>query len=221
MYRVFDCSGDAATDIIISALLRAAADGADVISMSLGVDLPSELSDPFKNITDGLFSQGIAVIAAAGNDGQYGVYNPSAPGTGAGVFSVGSTDNSKFPTTYKMKDSNGRSLRYSSVLPLDSPPEGLTVQVMNPGSSSILTQGCYTEHYTYALANLTAKGIDPATVILTARNGGCNNVLKGRQAKLNGYNYFMVYTSEDLDPTLQVYGDVYPGLNYNITPGKF
>jgi hypothetical protein len=36
MYRVFGCSGGAGTDVILAGMLQAAADGMDLISMSLG-----------------------------------------------------------------------------------------------------------------------------------------------------------------------------------------
>ena len=73
MYRVFGCNGNAETDVIISAMMMAAAEGVDVISMSLGFDVASEKDDPFEAITEALSTQGIAVIVAAGNDGNLGI----------------------------------------------------------------------------------------------------------------------------------------------------
>lgn len=138
----------------------AAADGADVVNLSLGVVDPVEEFDPFKTVTDGLVEQGIAVFASAGNDGFFGLYEPSSPGIGSSVFSVGSTDNSKFPTTYTLKDSNGRSLWYSAILPLDSPQDGLTVQVMGFGSELYDDmEGCWLDNYEAAVADMEAEGI--------------------------------------------------------------
>ena len=42
MYRVFGCNGSADTDVTISAMMMAAAEGADIISMSLGFSVASE-----------------------------------------------------------------------------------------------------------------------------------------------------------------------------------
>lgn len=72
MYRVFGCEGGAEDDVIISAMMMAAADGADVISMSLGALTPSEADDPYVTTTEALRAKGIAVIVAAGNDGDLG-----------------------------------------------------------------------------------------------------------------------------------------------------
>jgi len=69
MYRVFSCPGVSTTEIIIRAMELAATDGANVVSMSLGQTEPFQESDPYSITTDKLASLGIAVIAAAGNDG--------------------------------------------------------------------------------------------------------------------------------------------------------
>jgi hypothetical protein len=47
MYRVFGCSDEADSDIIISAMLQAQTDGVDIITMSLGSATPDEATDPF------------------------------------------------------------------------------------------------------------------------------------------------------------------------------
>jgi subtilisin family serine protease len=67
MYRVFGCDGGAGTDVILAAMLMAAANGADVISMSLGYMDADENDDPFSDVTSALNEQGVAVIVAAGN----------------------------------------------------------------------------------------------------------------------------------------------------------
>lgn len=65
-------SGPADPDATIASMLKATSDGADVVSMSLGSLNPDEADDPFKDITASLNSQGIAVIVAAGNEGDLG-----------------------------------------------------------------------------------------------------------------------------------------------------
>lgn len=215
MYRVFGCEGGAETDIIISAMLKAADDGVDLITMSLGSRIRTESDDPFQAVTTALVEQGVAVFAAAGNDADLGNISPSSPGSGPDVFSVGSTENTKFPTTYQLTDSNGRALRYSAVLPLDGPPEGLTVQVMYYGGDSQHTTGCYEAYYAAAAANLT---VDPSTVILAVKNGGCGSYSKAQVAGLYGYKYLLSYETPDLSPSLQAYADVDPEVDYGIPP---
>ena len=70
MYRVFSCPGVSTTEIIIRAMELAATDGADVVSMSLGQTEPFQEGDPYSITSSKLASLGIAVVAAAGNDGN-------------------------------------------------------------------------------------------------------------------------------------------------------
>ena len=205
MYRVFDCVGSADSDILISAMLKAVADGANIVSMSLGAVVNNEEDDPWGQVTSALVEQGVAVFASAGNNGASGVYLTSAPGIGKDVFAVGSVENTKFPVTYELKDNNGRTLRYSTVLPLDSPAEGLTVQVLNFGAASTVLQGCSTTYYSQAAANLTSQGLDPAKHILAVKNGGCTAISKANTAYQYGYRYFASYTTADLTPSLRNY----------------
>jgi len=100
MYRVFGCFGGAASDTILAAMMKAASDGANVISMSFG-----ELSgdNPFQQVVESLGQKGIAIFAANGNDGNLGTFNPSSPGKEPSVFAVGSIMNEKFPLTYEVR----------------------------------------------------------------------------------------------------------------------
>lgn len=222
MYRVFGCSDDTESDIIIQAMLKAQTDGADIITMSIGSASPYESSDPFETVTTALVEAGIAVFAATGNDaGLYGsgegIYWPSAPGTGPDVFAVGSVDNTVYPLTYEFADSNGRRLRYSSVLPIDGPRDGLTVLVVNEGSETKLDlMGCYEEDYINAAANVT----DPSKVILAVLNGGCLSAAKGEVAAEYGFKYLVSYYTDgwDLAYIWDEYDVVDPDYNFNITP---
>ena len=108
MYKVFSCvSESTSTDIILAAMIQAASDGVDVISMSLGAMNPFQADSPYTALVDAITSQGIAVIAANGNDGALGTYAQSTPGGVESAVGVGSVTNLKFPTVYNMKDSTG------------------------------------------------------------------------------------------------------------------
>lgn len=200
MYRIFGCSGGADDDVIMKALLRAATDGANVISMSFGQLWADEETNPYQAISTSLVEQGIALFAATGNAGSYGVFGPSSPGLSSDVFAVGSVDNEKYPLTYQLKDSDGRSLRYSAHLPQDSPPEGLIVQVMNYGKDDFYTTGAFIDFYEEAAQNLTAAGLDPANVILATKYGDFAPETKAQVAAEYGYKYFLSYATEDVDP---------------------
>jgi subtilisin family serine protease len=111
MYRIFSYTGGAYDDILVKSLLQAAADGPNVISMSFGELWADEASNPYNALATNLVDKGIAVFAANGNDGSYGIFGTSAPALSTNIFAVGSVDNEKYPVTYKLVDPNGRSLR--------------------------------------------------------------------------------------------------------------
>ncbi|KAF9413463.1 hypothetical protein BGZ76_005031, partial [Entomortierella beljakovae] len=67
-YRVFGCDGSAGDDVILAAMELAFNDGMDVINMSLGGG-SSYKSNPIALLGDKLAARGMALAAAAGNDG--------------------------------------------------------------------------------------------------------------------------------------------------------
>ena len=119
MYRIFGCVGGATDDIMMQGLEMAAEGGADVISMSVGYATIWETASPYKSLLDGIRDQGIGLVIAAGNDGEGGPYWGSEPAVEPAVIAVGSIDNTKFVTAYRATDSDGESIEYAKVLPLD------------------------------------------------------------------------------------------------------
>ncbi|KAJ3241853.1 hypothetical protein HDU81_009715 [Chytriomyces hyalinus] len=91
-YRVFGCTGSVGNDIITAALYRAAADGANVINLSLGGG-PSYNDDPQDIAAEVIAKKGVMVIASAGNSGTAGIQTTGNPGNSKGAISVASFDN--------------------------------------------------------------------------------------------------------------------------------
>ncbi|KAJ3249583.1 hypothetical protein HDU78_000110 [Chytriomyces hyalinus] len=91
-YRVFGCTGSVGNDIITAALYRAAADGANVINLSLGGG-PSYNDDPQDIAAEVIAKKGVMVIASAGNSGAAGIQTTGNPGNSKGAISVASFDN--------------------------------------------------------------------------------------------------------------------------------
>ncbi len=90
--------------------------GVDVINLSLGGIQTVDSSWP---ILETLKSRGIAVIVAAGNDGtDYGPFFPSSPATDPSVLAVGSVSSISYPTVYNAVDTDGKTVQYSQVTPL-------------------------------------------------------------------------------------------------------
>ncbi|KAI9270540.1 peptidase S8/S53 domain-containing protein [Phascolomyces articulosus] len=92
-YRVFGCDGSSADDVIMKAMEQAYEDGMDVINLSLGdIGWPDS---PSSVLADILTTKGMIVVAAAGNEGNKGIFEVGAPSLGKNVISVASTDNMK------------------------------------------------------------------------------------------------------------------------------
>ncbi|SEE17276.1 S8 family serine peptidase [Ruania alba] len=98
-YRVFGCDGSTTSDIMISALERALADGMDVVNMSIGAAFATWPEYPTSVASSALVDAGVVVVASAGNSGDLGLWATGAPGTGSDVIGVASYDNVEFTTT--------------------------------------------------------------------------------------------------------------------------
>ncbi|KAJ3213181.1 hypothetical protein HDU67_003196 [Dinochytrium kinnereticum] len=117
-YRVFNClGGGTGSDIITEAIYRAAADGADIINLSLGGG--PVYNDYSTAVAASRVSQaGHLVIAANGNSGSMGMYVGGAPAVASEALAVASFDNVKVPKPfvehagakfeYNVGGSNGR-----------------------------------------------------------------------------------------------------------------
>lgn len=88
VYRVFGCTGS--SNVVGLAINQAAKDGVDVISMSLGAPFGTQ-NDADAIASQNAVNDGIAVVAAAGNNGP-GAYVVSSPGAANGALSVAALD---------------------------------------------------------------------------------------------------------------------------------
>ncbi|KAI8346439.1 peptidase S8/S53 domain-containing protein [Mortierella sp. GBAus27b] len=91
-YRVFGCDGSASDDVILAAMELAFNDGMDLVNMSLGGGSAYKYN-PTAVLSEKLISHGMAVVAAAGNDGSQGAWMVSDTGLGDLATSVASFDN--------------------------------------------------------------------------------------------------------------------------------
>ncbi|MFD4370613.1 S8 family serine peptidase [Streptomyces sp. NPDC058486] len=94
-YRVFGQKNQATDEIVIAALDRAAADGVDVVNMSLGAT-GERSSGVLSEAVDRLVATGTPTVVAIGN-GAAGPFNAGAPAIAEGAIAVGSTYNSRYP----------------------------------------------------------------------------------------------------------------------------
>jgi len=89
-YRVFGCEGSTSEEVLVAALDRAAADGVDVVNMSLGSPF-GRTDEPSSVASDVLAENGVVVVASAGNNGP-GAYIDGAPAAATRALSVAALD---------------------------------------------------------------------------------------------------------------------------------
>ncbi|MFD0079000.1 S8 family serine peptidase, partial [Streptomyces sp. NPDC127166] len=90
--KVLNDSGSGATSWIIAGMEWAVAQGADVVSMSLGNPAPTDCTDPMSAATEQLArSTDTLFVIAAGNSGP-GLNTVSSPGCAPSVLTVGAVD---------------------------------------------------------------------------------------------------------------------------------
>ncbi|OMH83083.1 Minor extracellular protease vpr [Zancudomyces culisetae] len=97
VYRIFGCGKKSQVDydVVITALLQAFRDKSDVINMSFGgTSNWSQYLD--SKISSAISQYGVIVVAAFGNEGEFGLWTGGSPSMGDDVIAVGSTDSSQF-----------------------------------------------------------------------------------------------------------------------------
>ncbi|SCZ88355.1 BZ3500_MvSof-1268-A1-R1_Chr2-1g04356 [Microbotryum saponariae] len=121
MYRVFSCSAETTDDILIDALLRAAKDKADVISMSIA-NLASWLdATHIQAVVESLNKQGIYTVFSIGAHQAEGMFFASAPAATRSGVAVASVQSIALPGYDMIFKSGGYPpLPYLSATPLDT-----------------------------------------------------------------------------------------------------
>lgn len=193
VYKVFDCSlNGETTDRVIAAMLRAAADGVDVISMSLSIpDSWQNGADPVTTVAARLVEEGIAVIVAQGNSGSDSKYDPqlyrtSTPAELTTIISVGSVVNRDFPLVYTATDSEGATIPYASLWPIEF-PDGLEVYLID--------SGCLGSSWSDAISVLGDQGKLNTTIVGFPVTDSCRYTSVRSCCSTNQLRYIMgVYT---------------------------
>jgi len=181
MYRVFGCSGSTSDDIMLSAMEMILADGADVLSMSIGSDYDDWSESPTAAGSDRLARKGIVVVAAAGNAGSAaGTYVTGSPSTGTRVISVASFENLsvKLPSIVV----NGTSFGYSAAVGAPPPPTSGSAPLKAAPAGDII--GC----------NPVAANFYSGTVALIKR-GTCSFYQKAAIAQAGGATAVVLYNN--------------------------
>ncbi|KAF3940882.1 Cucumisin [Dactylella cylindrospora] len=96
-YKVFGCPAQSASnDVLISAFLKAQADGVDLITASIG-GASGWTEDPWALVVQRIVEAGTPCTIAAGNDGAEGLFYASGAADAIGAIAVGSVNNLNSP----------------------------------------------------------------------------------------------------------------------------
>lgn len=161
-YRIFGCEGSVDDTVIIAAIDRAVADGAQVINMSLGSPYGRAAEASSKAIANAV-KAGTTVVASAGNDGD-SPYMVGGPSTSPAALSVAAADViADFPGATLSHDTDSLQLQVSNgVSPL---PATGTLLVLSDGSGGI-GDGCLESDYAGAAGK----------IVVAKRGGDCARV---------------------------------------------
>ncbi|MGW6420679.1 S8 family peptidase [Streptomyces sp. NPDC055055] len=134
--KVLDDDGFGDDSAVIAGMEWAAAEGADVVNLSLGSpDSPGV--DPVEATVDRLSAEkGVLFAVAAGNDGESGASTLGSPGTADAALTVGAVDKDDRPASFS---STGPRLGDGAVKP-DLTAPGVAITAAAAGGSAIDTR---------------------------------------------------------------------------------
>ena len=161
-YRIFGCEGTVDDTVIIAAIDRAVADGAQVINMSIGSPYGRAAEASSKAIANAV-KAGTTVVASAGNEGG-SPYMVGGPSTTPAALSVAAADViADFPGATLTHDTTSLQLQVSNgVSPL---PATGTLLVLSDGSGGI-GDGCLESDYAGAAGK----------IVVAKRGGDCARI---------------------------------------------
>lgn len=189
MYRVFGCKGGAGTDVLIDAYLRAHAEGANIITASLG-GTSGWNEEAGSVVLSRLVAQGVIVTVSAGNSGDSGLFYASGPAGGKNVAAIASFDNTVTPWLQahsKYAIDNGTEQDFPYAIGSPSKWGGVKLPLWTPSfNTTEVAMGC--EPYPEDTPDLSGK-------IVLIRRGTCPFATKTDNAALYGARYFLFYNN--------------------------
>ncbi|KAG8929169.1 hypothetical protein FRC01_004741 [Tulasnella sp. 417] len=182
-YRVFGCEGSSGDDVIIAALTQAYKDGADILSLSLG-GAQGWSEAPSSVVASNIAAKGRIVTIAAGNDGTYGSFYASSPGTGKEVISVASVENTQLTVQTAILSNGHTPIVYYSLTPL--PISGSLPIYALSTDTTVANDGC---------DPLPDSTPDLSGYVVLIRRGSCAFTQKVANAAAKGAKYALIYNN--------------------------
>jgi minor extracellular serine protease Vpr len=141
-YKVFGCAGGTTADIVLAAMERVLGDGSRVVNLSLGnaFEWPRY---PTARAADNLVNHGVVVVAAAGNDGDTGLFSMDAPGVGRKTIGVAAADSVKVHTR-AFRIPGGTEVGYFPVDQALPPPLSGSALVQDVGHGCLTDRALFT-----------------------------------------------------------------------------
>ena len=194
-YRIFGCDGTSSTDVILEAMEQAAADGADVVNMSLGASFVTWQDYPTAQLSDALTATGVTVVISAGNEGEAGTFSSGAPGVAADAITVASVDNTHRQSPYATAAGVERAYSSAEGAP-DAPTSGELALVSAGAPGTEAAQACDPAAVT------PASG--PGQALLIER-GVCAFYEKASAGQSAGYDAVILYNNSPgaVNPTVE------------------
>ncbi|KAI9325422.1 peptidase S8/S53 domain-containing protein, partial [Zopfochytrium polystomum] len=183
-YRIFGCAADGTfDDIIASAIYQAAADGADIINLSIG-NGPSLPDQAEAAAVDRVSAAGVIVVASNGNEGAQGYMSSGNPGGSL----TGYDGLSNLQTTITVDDVPFSWIAAATNSDFGVPSESLDIFVNNPDAikNDIVDDGCTT-------IGAGAKG----KTVLLRFGSGCGSVVRCTNAQRAGAKNCLVYMNTE------------------------
>jgi minor extracellular serine protease Vpr len=154
-YRVFGCEGSTLADIMIAAMERALADGANVLNMSIGAAFQWP-QYPTAAASDRLVNNGVTVVASIGNSGANGLYSASAPGVASKVIGVASFDNTHVSLPFFTVSPDNTAIGYNAATGAPAPPTSGQFPMARTGTSASTNDACNGVPFTQPVADRVA-----------------------------------------------------------------
>ncbi|KAG6026386.1 hypothetical protein E4U41_001278 [Claviceps citrina] len=193
-YRVFGCSGRTTSDVVLAAMARAYADGANIVTASISHN-GGWSEDPWSVMATRLTDKGIPVTISAGNEGDYGLFRPGSLSIGQKTTSVASFDNIVAPllnyhSTYNIN--GGRKIDFQYTPGETANEDSAIWGVSMPLYATSLDQHVADD----ACKPLPSNTPDLSKYIVLVRRGGCLFDEKTANLVAKGAQYIMFYNDE-------------------------
>ncbi|GAA5921646.1 hypothetical protein JCM3775_001744 [Rhodotorula graminis] len=182
-YRITGCNEIASDDIMVAAMMRALHDGVDVINVSLGSVVSWTNNSPTQIMAEYLASQGVAVVASAGNDRTEGLFFAEGPAAGLATTAVGATD-PIYWVAYNATLRNRGTVPYMSPMPFNITRTSLLY--FTSTDPNVASDACT------ALPSSTPSLVNRVVVV---RRGGCDFAVKLNNLAKAGAKIVLIYNS--------------------------